>query len=320
MMLFVRETGAKRNMDVLSDIFDTIRLKGTFYFRTDFTPPWAITVPVYAQAARFHLVVQGRCHISLTSGRNVDAGPGDLVVIPGGREHMLADRSGRRPAPLEQIVKDAGFNGTGAFVVGHRDPAASTQLVCGHLTFRHGADHVLLRALPDLIVVRPADRARHPLLDEALRVVARCAMSNALGSAASIARLSEMIFIEIIRASVDQSPDLRQILAAMTDEHIGRALMRVHSAPSETLTVETLAESAGMSRSRFAERFAELIGQPPMAYVAEWRLQKALAHLVESDASIKEIAGRVGYRSAAAFTRAFTHRFGTQPTACRVQH
>jgi AraC family transcriptional regulator, activator of mtrCDE len=304
--------------DVLSDIFETIRLRGTLYFRTHFSAPWAATVPVHANTSRFHFVIQGRCHVSLASGASVDIGPGDLVLIPRGQEHVLADSAGRRPAPLEQVVSASGYDGRGAFVVGSGDPRAATQMVCGHLGFSLGADHPLLRALPELILLTPADRARNPMLDESLRLVAQWTCTDGLGAAASIARLSEVFFIEAIRASMSAHPELARVLGAMTDTHIGRALELVHRAPGDPWSVESLAAAIGMSRSRFAERFTEMVGMAPMTYISEWRLQKAVARLGQAEISIKELANEVGYQSSAAFTRAFTQRFGVPPTEYRA--
>jgi len=298
--------------DILSDIFDTIRLRGTFYFSTDYAPPWVVTVPAYQKAARFHLVVQGRCHVAILDGPKADLGPGDLVVITRGLEHTLADEAGRKPLLVEDDSMANGFKG--AFAGGTHDPSAATQLVCGHLSFRQGADHPLLRALPLLIVMRAIDRAQHPLLDETLRLIVRLAFSGSLGAAASISRLSEVFFIETVRAAIAHHAELAVVMTAMTDKQIGRALGRIHEAPAEPWTVEALAQVAGMSRSRFAERFTELVGVAPMSYVAEWRLQKALARLSEGDASIKAVAAEVGYLSAAAFSRAFSQRFGRPPS------
>jgi len=303
--------------DLLSDVFETIRLKGTLYFRTDYSPPWAITVPAYEQAARFHFVIQGCCHVSFPSGSNIVLEQGDVVLIPRGRGHVIADRLGRAPAPLERVIQESGYDGKGAFVIGKSDPQATTQMVCGHLGFSQGADHPLLGALPEVILITQPDRDRYPLLDESLRLVARRALSDEVGAAASIARLSEVFFIEAVRASVERHPPLANVMTAMTDLHIGRALELVHKTPADPWTVETLAKASGMSRSRFAERFTELVGVAPMAYVTEWRLQKALARLSSSKASVKEVAAQAGYQSAAAFARAFAQRFGIPPTDTR---
>ncbi|SDJ63801.1 transcriptional regulator, AraC family [Bradyrhizobium sp. Rc2d] len=303
--------------DILSDVFETIRLRGTLYFRTDYSPPWAITVPAYEQAARFHLVIQGRCHIGLASGRSINLGPGDLALIPRGQQHVLADSAGRTPAPLERVVQESGYDGKSAFVIGKGDPQATTQMVCGHLGFSQGADHPLLRALPEVIVMTQADRARHPLLDESLHLVARRAFADELGAAASISRLSEVFFIEAVRVSMEHHAPLAQIMNAMTDLQIGRALELVHKAPSDPWSVDRVAKAIGMSRSRFATRFTELVGIAPMTYVSEWRLQKALLRLNRKEGGIKEIAAQAGYQSPAAFSRAFSQRFGVPPTEYR---
>jgi AraC family transcriptional regulator, activator of mtrCDE len=305
--------------DVLSDIFDTIRLRATLYFRTDYSPPWAVTVPAYERAARFHLVIQGRCHVALASGRSADLNTGDLVLIPHGREHSLADAAGRSPAPLETVVRDSGYDGRGVFVVGRGDPTASTQMICGHFGFTEAADHLLLRSLPEMIVLTPADRARHALLDETLRLVTRRVFTDELGAAAAISRLSEVFFIEAVRASIGQCPELARILGAMTDIQVGRALELMHNDPARAWRVESLAVEVGMSRSRFADRFAELMGQGPMAYLTEWRLQKALARLGGSEVSINKLARETGYQSPAAFTRAFAQRFGMSPSDYRSE-
>jgi AraC-like DNA-binding protein len=303
--------------DVLSDIFDTIRLRATIYFRTDYSPPWAISVPAFSQAARFHLVVQGRCHVCLVSGKALDLGPGDLIVIPRGQPHTLADSQGRSPAPLEQVVAQSGYDGRGAFVLGSGNPNASTQMVCGHLGFTEGADHPLLRALPEVIVMTTADRARHVLLDEVLGLLVRRVFIEGLGATSAIARLSEIFFIETIRAACEKHPELARVIGAMSDVHIGKGLDLMHAAPGKPWSVESLAAAVGMSRSRFAERFSELMGDGPMGYLADWRLQRALVLLSKPRTNVQEVAHAVGYQSAAAFTRAFSQKFGAPPSDYR---
>lgn len=303
--------------DALSDVFETIRLRATLYFRTDFSPPWSIAVPAYQNAARFHLVVQGACHVSLADGRSVELGPGDLVLAPQGRAHVLSDRAGRTPTELETVLTRVGYDGDGVFVVDGGDPGAATQMVCGHFGFAEGADHPLLRALPPLIHVTTSDRARYSFLDEALRMLVMRVFSDGMGAAAAVSRLSEVFFIEAVRAGVAQSPEIARILEAFADAQVGRALNLMHREPHKAWTVDGLARAVGMSRSRFAQRFSDLIGDGPMRYLAEWRLQRALLLLSEPRVNIQEVAGKVGYQSAAAFTRAFTAKFGASPSERR---
>lgn len=304
-------------MDVLNDILDTLNLRGALYFRTDFSPPWAVTVPQLEQAARFHLVVQGTCSIQFADHSAVTLGPGDLVLIPRGRSHILADQHGRPAPPLETVLTANHYDGQGVLVVGEGDPTASTQMVCGHYTFRFGADHPILRSLPEYILSTSALRAREPLLDEMLRLLSRRVFSESIGSAAAITRLSEIVFIELLKVGIGDCDELHTLLDAFQDRQIGQALKLIHTDYAHNWTVETLAGRVAMSRSRFAERFSELIGVSPMAYLSEWRLQKALSLLDDSRRSIQQVATQTGYQSPAAFTRAFSTKFGSPPTEYR---
>ncbi|MGD9810232.1 MAG: AraC family transcriptional regulator [Sphingobium sp.] len=307
-------------MDVLDDILNTLDLKGALYFRTDFSPPWAVEVPDLEQAARFHLLVQGKLHVGFPSGASVDLFPGDLVLIPRGLSHILSDQEGRDAPALETVIADAGYQGEGVFAVGKGNPKASTQMICGHFTFREGADHPLLRALPEYMVISAADRAREVWLDEVLRLLTRRMFADSEGSAATITRLSEVFFIEMLRLGVGQSEEMQTVLAALADRQIGKALQLMHHRASQPWTVETLAHEAGMSRSSFAERFSELMGMGPMSYLSEWRLQKALSMINDTRCSVQQAAAEAGYRSAAAFTRAFSARFGFAPRDLKRQN
>lgn len=303
--------------DVLDDILDTLGLQGALYFCTDFNPPWAVTVPELERAARFHLVIQGHCHVRFPSGQAVNLGPGDLILIPAGKSHVLADSADRTPAPLERVMQEAGYDGRGVFAVGPGDSASATQMICGHFTFRTGADHLILRNLPEFLVTTAAMRAREPWLDELLRLVAHRMFAGEFGSVATVTRLSEIVFIELLRVAADHNPGLRSMLETFGDRQIGRALELIHHNPEHPWTVASLAREVAMSRSRFADRFSELLGMGPMAYLADWRLQKALSLLDDSRCSVQQVAHRTGYRSPAAFTRAFAHKFGIPPSEYR---
>ena len=265
-------------MDILNDILDTLNLKGALYFRTDFSGAWSVAVPELGGAARFHMVIQGRCHLEIGEGSTLILGPGDLVLIPQGRAHILADEAGREAPSLETVLQDTDYDGSGVLAVGAGDPLASTQMVCGHFTFRDQADHPILRALPEYLVTTMATRAREPWLDEMLRLIVRRVFSDDIGSPAAVTRLSEIVFIELLRVGIDQSGALGSIIAGFQDRHIGRALELIHARPSMPWTVEKLATEVGMSRSRFAERFSHLMGSGPMALSVRLATTKSAGH------------------------------------------
>lgn len=304
-------------MDVIADIFDTIELKGTFYFRTHFSPPWGTTVPRHTRAARFHYVVRGNCWIRVEGHEPVALSQGDFVLIPGGAAHVLTDQPTNDAPPLESVISSAGYKGEALLTVGDGDPSAATQLVCGHFTFAEHADHVIFRALPAFVRVSSERSEGRTWFNEVLKLLVRQVFNDAPGAIAAVTRLSEILFIETIRFASEDTPELRRLLEGFADARIGRAVALIHSEPARPWTVDALARQVGMSRTRFADRFQELIGSSPMRYLMEWRLQRAAVALRKSHRSIAEIARACGYSSQAAFTRMFKERFGRSPKEFR---
>ncbi len=304
-------------MDILDDILDTLNMKGVFYFRTDFSPPWGIKVPQLEQAARFHLVVEGTCYIRFPSGNSAYLNAGDMVLVPHGATHSISCTPETPICDLETALTTAGYKNDGVLVVGDGDPSATTQMICGHFSFRKDADHPLLRALPDHLLVRSSDRAKNQWLDQTLRLVTQCVFAENLGGVATVTRLSEIVFIELLRTGASNHPNFGEVMKAFTDGQIGRSLLSIHQQPAMPWTVASLASEVGMSRSRFSERFSELVGTSPMAYLSDWRLQKALALLDTSGYSVQQVSGQIGYLSPAAFSRAFSGKFGVSPTHYR---
>ncbi|MBY0284583.1 MAG: AraC family transcriptional regulator [Sphingomonas sp.] len=306
-------------MDVLNDIFETIQLRGIFYYRTDFSGPWATTIPPLARAARFHYVAHGQCWCRVEGAQPLTLETGDFVLIPNGAQHVLADCPTEDAPPLEAVMEAVGYDGEALLSVGTGDPLAATRLVCGHLTFGAGADHPLLRALPTYIHVTDAARQRRPWFNQVLSMLVSNVFSGHPGSIAVVTRLSEVLFIEAIRSAGTEAPQLRAIIDGFSDERIGRAIALIHREPGKHWTVAMLAAEIGMSRTRFAVLFQEMIGVGPISYVIEWRLQKANAQLFTTCKSIPEIARGIGYNNPADFTRAFVQRFGQTPVEFRCK-
>ncbi len=304
-------------MDVISEIFDTLKLQGLLYFRTDFTGPWGVSVPELTPAARFHFVLAGKCYVRV-DGVLVELLPGDLILIPAGKSHTLSNSEKTSCPPLERVLDDAGSDGHGVLQLGNKDDEAATRMLCGHFTFRQGASHPVLDALPDFLHVNSEQRAANPILDDVLRLLARCMAKNASGRDAAMIRLAEVVFVETVQAGAMHSDSLRNVLGAFSDEKISRALDLIHRSPEKNWSVEALASQVAMSRSRFADRFSLLMGTGPMAYLADWRLQRAMQQLQNSRVSVQEIACRSGYKSSSAFTRAFTDKLGQSPSQYRL--
>lgn len=310
--------------DILSDILQTLRLRGSFYFRLGFSAPFGVEVPTYKQSARFHLVVQGNCIVPLANGQTLPLANGDLILIPRGQSHRILDSANSNYAPLEQVLENAGYRGEGVVVAAPAAHATTNELVCGHFTFRNGASHPILQFLPDAIIVTAAMRARFGWLDDIVRMMARRvfeAHATPLnqGMIAIVQRLAEVMFVEILRAGLSQSPEMQRVIGAFSDERIGKTLTLIHAHPEKPWTVESLAKEIGMSRARFADQFTERVGEGPASYLRGWRLQCAAALLDDTRLNMQQIAAKVGYESTAAFSRAFSQRFGIAPSDYRSE-
>jgi AraC-like DNA-binding protein len=306
-------------LDPLSDILDSLSLTGQFYYRACLNSPWGIAIPEEGATIRFHYAVQGDCYISAGDAPPIHLQQGDLMLIPGGGEHILTDIRDREPVDIEAVKKKSGYNGGDTLIVGEGCGDEATQLLCGHFAFAEGSNHPLLRSLPKVLHVSARLRANTFWLDEALRLMGRQVSEGNPGSMAVLRRMSEIIFIETIRCCSDQSEHLSGLIQALSDPKISRALEAMHRDVATLWTVGTLANEAAMSRSRFADKFQDLVGCGPLTYLAEWRLQTARRLLQDRRVSIQEIAGRIGYQSPAAFTRAFANMFGESPSGYRTR-
>jgi AraC-like DNA-binding protein len=195
---------------------------------------------------------------------------------------------------------------------------ANSTLVCGAFKFEDRRHNPLLGVLPPLVLIKGEEGRAVQWLEPTLQFIACEAASGRPGAQTIISRLADVLFIQIVRGFLVSTPEnQRGWLRALSDAQIGTALSLIHQNPENPWTVATLASKVGMSRSTFAGRFAELVGEPPLHYVTRWRMQKAAALLREGTTTLAEIADRVGYESEAAFSKAFKRWVGTAPGAYR---
>lgn len=305
-------------MDVLSDILDALRLRGTLYFSTELSRPWGVRVPALERVARFHLVVRGSCWVRVTGEKEpVHLQSGDLALIPHGAEHVLADTPDTPCRTVDEVVEAAGFSGEGALVYGGPDEGRPTRLVCGHFAFDEGFDHPLLAQLPPALVVRWEESVRDSPLEDAFRFITREVAEGDPGYQAVVRRLSEVLFVQAVRFWAERARPDEGLLAALHHPGLGRALAAIHGDPAGDWTLETLARKAAMGRTTFAERFRNVVGETPHQYLTLWRVQRARRLLAESSLPLARIAARVGYESPASFSRAFKRTVGRSPGSYR---
>jgi AraC-like DNA-binding protein len=203
----------------------------------------------------------------------------------------------------------------------HGGGGATTRTVCGFLACNETLSNPILSALPRIFKVDMRNDPRSAWLESSLQFAAAEAAEWRVGSAIVLARLSELLFVEAVRRCIDALPaDRKGWLAGVRDRFVGRALSLLHAQPAHAWTVDELARKVGLSRSALAQRFTDLLEQPPMQYLARWRLQLAAQELLIGGKSLAAIATQVGYDSEAAFNRAFKREFGMPPAGWRKKH
>jgi AraC-like DNA-binding protein len=299
--------------DAMSDVLSLVRMRCEFVCANEYSAPWCFDFRKHV--AHFHIVERGTAFLMLDGREPMRIETGDLAILPLGAGHVLASEPGLKPVAIEKAFgRGAKREGT-VYRMGGGGP--ETHVVCGQFSFEGVLAPKLLKVLPPLIhIAAPPGR---PL--EWLALTSRFLVEEARlarpGFVIMVARLLDLLFVQAVREWGAKSPMNLGWLSGLSDPSVGRALSAIHDEPARRWTVERLAAVAGLSRSAFASRFAEIVGDTPLKYLAAWRLDLAAQHLRAGTARIGEIAAFVGYGSETALTRAFKAQFGTTPARFR---
>jgi AraC family transcriptional regulator, alkane utilization regulator len=311
--------------DLLSDVLGRIHVASAVFLRGEFKAPWALASmdaeilcrlvqPSAHSLVLFHIATEGSFEVELATGEHAVALPGDAVLLPYSDQHTMGFPRGTAPVPLASLLPPPPWQDTP--VVRHGGSGEATRVLCGYLDCDDLLFNPRLRPLPRLIHLRPGSSCAAQWREASLRyVVDRSGRSDARGDE-MMARLPELVLVDCLRQYAHELPPGRSgWLAALKDPVLSRALMHLHAHPDEAWTVTALAQRAAVSRSVLADRFAQVLGVSPMRYLAQWRMQLAASLLrAEPRLGIAAVAGRVGYESEAAFSRAFKRHLGASPS------
>jgi AraC-like DNA-binding protein len=313
-------------MDALSDVLRTVRLTGAIFFDIHASEPWVAETPAGKAIVGamfpgsehlicYHVITQGTCWACVPGQAPMQLSAGDIIVLPHGDTHVLSSTPGLRRTP-DMALYRMPSDGQLPVSISMGDPhGASAHFVCGFLGCDARPYNPLLNALPQVILVTGQAGG-------ALAAYVQFALAESkgprMGGQCVLGRLSELMFVDVVRHHLETlPPDRTGWLAGLRDPFVGRSLEAVHRKPAHAWTIESLARHVGLSRSTLAERFTQFVGQPPMQYLTNWRMQLAANHLLSGTESVATIAGRVGYESEAAFSRAFKKVVGTPPSQWR---
>lgn len=313
-------------MDALSETLRVVRLVGAVFINARFSAPWcylsprADTVVSYLEPGAehlviWHLVTAGECWAEIDGAPPVHLVAGDAVLFPQGDAHRMASAIGLMPATGQRLgavlarrPRHLAYGGGGAV----------TRLVCGYLACDARLAQILLAGLPPVVRVSVRGSNAGIWLEASVRYALSEARSPRPGGAGVLAKLAEVLFIEVLRLYMnEQSAGRTGWLAGVGDRIVGGALSALHKRPAHPWTLEELAREVGSSRSVLAERFQQLVGSSPMQYLTQWRMLLAANLLTRSNAPLSRIAEDVGYQTDTAFSRAFRREYGSPPAAWR---
>ncbi len=313
-------------MDALSETLRVVQLVGAIFINAKFTAPWCYQSPSADTAAPllepgaervviFHMITEGECFVEMGRESPVRLIAGDAVIFPEGNAHRMTSEPGIPPASgarlhdvLSRRPRQLAYGGGGP----------TTRLVCGYLACDARLARLLLAGLPSLVRVNVRGSNAGIWLEASVRYALIEARSPRPGGAGVLAKLAEVLFIEVLRLYMNEQGEGRTgWLAGVNDRIVGAALNCLHKTPAHSWTLEELARAANTSRSVLAERFQVLVGNSPMQYLTQWRMLLAANLLRRSNAPLARVAEKVGYQTDTAFSRAFRREYGLPPVTWR---
>jgi AraC-like DNA-binding protein len=316
-------------MDALSDVLRVARLTGGVFLHAEFFEPWCLASqlkpehcePFLGPASHmmlYHYVVEGRLSVRLKGGEMFALAPGEIVLFPRNDMHLLGSDLDLPPVLGSDVIVPATDGGLSAIRLGGN--GACTQVICGFLGCNDVEGNPVISTLPPVLHLNVEEAGAAEWIHSTFQYAAQEVAARRPGSETVLAKLSELLFVEAVRRYVNSLPSEHTgWLAGLRDPHVARTLALFHGNIARAWTVDELGRAVGLSRSSLADRFARLVGQAPMQYLTHWRMQVAAFDLRNTNASLAQVAERIGYDSEAAFSRAFKKTFGAAPATWRRQ-
>lgn len=302
-------------MDALTEALNGIRLRSTVHCPSELSGRWGLRIGGEG-GAPFALLLQGQAWLEVEGLEPIQLEAGDFILLPHDTPHTVKNAPDSPTESLERLLKQIPTDEDGIWRYG--SGGEKTVAIGGFFYFEEAQTSPLLRALPPLLLVRGEQGKAVKWLETTFQFIACEACSGRPGAQSVITRLSDILFIQAVRAYVSSLPEgAGNWLRALNDPQISQALTLIHQQPEQPWKVETLASEVAMSRSAFAARFTHLVGEPTLHYVTRWRIHRAALLLRENKCTVAEVATSVGYQSEAAFSRVFKQWTGHAPAAYR---
>lgn len=271
---------------------------------------WGIQLEQTA-GAYFHSVGEGAAYVKIEGGSDIELGPGDIVVFPQGSSHLLRGSPTSKVVPLSHFIQDSQTRSSNA--------ANATTLLCGSFGIARYMNMPAIKSLPSVMHLKVPDDGSNTAFVDTLKQLCNEVEHAEMGSEMVVRHLLSTLFIYILRQWSETQPNLANTwFSSLQNQHVAKALERIHKQPAENWTIDTLAQVAGLSRSLFAKQFQESVGESPYLYLTRWRIGIAAQLLSQTDISVGEVAKKTGYNSGYSFVRAFKQVLGKTPKQHRT--
>lgn len=303
-------------MDPLADVLEVTRVRGAIMAQVVAQAPWGLAIEQSSGAA-FHAVTAGTCWLGVGGEPAFQLMPGDVVLLPTGIAHTLASGPDERTRAFDRVAKEQLLTPAGDLEL--RGAGACTRFLCAAYDYDHAVAHPLLSLLPSALHLPAGEPGDTGGLTGTLRLLKMELGGRPPGSRVAVERLIDVLFVHTVRAWLgEQSEDRGSWLLALRDPVVAVALALLHHQPAAPWTIDLLARQVNVSRATLARRFTQLVGDPPLAYLAKWRMDIAAQRLRETRDPVGTIARGVGYSSEYAFSRAFSRIRGMPPGRYRT--
>ena len=314
-------------MDALSEALNAVRMTGAIFYSLECSAPWGFSVPHLHDVAHvlapgterlvsYHLVTEGEAIVQFGEQEPIPVRAGEVLIIPHGDAHTVSNGSPAKLIDSAASLREYLSGTLSVMRVG--EGGKETRFICGYFGCERHADRTFLAGLPTMIKINIRGDDAGAWIENSIRLLVSGANTNRPGHSVLLSKASEALFVEALRRYMEQlPPEQPGWLAAARDPIVGAALALLHGKPFHDWTLEGLAAEAGTSRTVLSDRFARYLDDPPLTYLARWRLQLASRLLETTRKTVQQIATEVGYDSEASFNRAFKREFGLPPARYR---
>jgi AraC-like DNA-binding protein len=299
------------SFDVLNDVLNSLRFKGSIFFQSELASPWGMSLSKYDNP-RFHIAVDGNCFVGVQglSEPAIQMKHMDIVMLPGGDKHWIADQPGRKLETSERAGAACQL-GTPLFQNG----TITNKLICAIVEYDKDLSHPILNSLPSILHFSNISLSDPVWMTVVLiDSIMKKEQSN---NSVVIDRLAELLFIQLLKKHVLECEDTTKFFAALSDKRIHKTLELIHNQPGDEWTLDLLVEKVNMSRATLVRQFKKTVGMPPMMYLFEWRMIKAHNLIKNSNKTLEQISEDVGFSSARTLSKAFKKTYGKTPSQLR---